>query len=81
LPIRRRKVDSLLGEPLSEHEREVPGLIAAGLSHVEIAERLFIGENTVKQHIRHLHGKLNVTSRTHAILRARELRLRQEFLT
>jgi LuxR family maltose regulon positive regulatory protein len=62
-------------EPLSERELEVLGLIAAGLSNAEIAQRLFIAEGTVKRHINHIYGKLEVASRTQAIAKAQTLSL------
>jgi LuxR family maltose regulon positive regulatory protein len=64
-----------LVEPLSERELEVLRLIAAGRSNQEIADTLIIALSTVKRHINNLYGKLDVQSRTQAILRARELNL------
>lgn len=64
-----------LVEPLSERELEVLGLIAAGLSNREIAERLFITVGTVKRHAHNLYGKLQVGNRTEAVARARALKL------
>jgi LuxR family maltose regulon positive regulatory protein len=64
-----------LVEPLSERELEVLRLIAAGLANREIAEELVIAVGTVKRHINHIYGKLNVGSRTQALAKARELRL------
>ncbi len=60
-------------DPLSERELEVLGLIAAGLSNREIAERLFITVGTVKRHAHNLYGKLRVNNRTQAVAQAREL--------
>ncbi|MBZ0290610.1 MAG: response regulator transcription factor, partial [Anaerolineae bacterium] len=62
-------------ESLSEREREVLRLLAAGLSNGEIAVRLVISPGTVKRHINHIYAKLSVTSRTQAMLKARELGL------
>ena len=62
-----------LVEPLSEREVEVLRLIAAGRSNQEIADSLIIALGTVKKHLNNLFGKLQVTSRTHAVARAREL--------
>ncbi|GAB4477357.1 MAG: LuxR C-terminal-related transcriptional regulator [Anaerolineae bacterium] len=73
-PSRPAVAQSLI-EPLSERELEVLGLIAAGLSNTEIAERLVIAQGTVKRHINNMYGKLGVQSRTQAVARARELRL------
>jgi LuxR family maltose regulon positive regulatory protein len=64
-----------LVEPLSERELEVLQLVAEGLSNREIAERLFVALSTVKGHNRVGYGKLNVSRRTEAVARARELGL------
>jgi len=64
-----------LVEPLSERELEVLGLIAAGLSNTQVADRLVIALGTVKRHVNHIYGKLGVQSRTQAVARARALRL------
>ena len=60
-------------EPLSEREMEVLQLIAKGLTNREIASRLFLSLNTVKAHSRNIYGKLDVHSRTQAVVRARTL--------
>lgn len=62
-------------EPLSEREMEVLGLIADGFSNAEIAARLVIAQGTVKRHINNIYGKLDVQSRTRALVRARQLGL------
>ena len=62
-------------EPLSQRELEILQLITQGLSNREISERLFLALDTVKGHNRRIYGKLQVTSRTEAIARARELGL------
>lgn len=64
-----------LTEPLSEREREVLLLIAAGLSNREIGERLFLALDTVKGHNRRIFAKLQVARRTEAIAKARALHL------
>jgi LuxR family maltose regulon positive regulatory protein len=64
-----------LVEPLSSRELEVLQLIADGLSNAEIAARLVVTLGTVKTHVNHIFGKLDVTSRTQAIGRARGLGL------
>jgi DNA-binding NarL/FixJ family response regulator len=55
---------------LSGRELEVLRLVAEGLSNRAIAERLFISENTVKNHVRSVHEKLQVHSRMAAVVRA-----------
>jgi len=64
-----------LVEPLSERELEILRLIAEGHSNQAIADRLVVAVSTVKKHINNLYGKLDVQSRTQALLRARELQL------
>jgi LuxR family transcriptional regulator, maltose regulon positive regulatory protein len=64
-----------LFEPLSERELEVLALIAGGFANREIATKLFISQGTVKRHINNIYGKLSVSSRTQALVKARVLRL------
>jgi NarL family two-component system response regulator LiaR len=61
---------ALLYADLSEREREVLRLIAEGLGNAEIAERLIIGERTVKSHVTNILGKLHVADRTQAAIYA-----------
>jgi LuxR family maltose regulon positive regulatory protein len=61
-----------LVEPLSEREREILGLIAAGYSNQQIADRLVITAGTAKWHVHNVLQKLGVTSRSQASARARE---------
>jgi LuxR family maltose regulon positive regulatory protein len=65
-------------EPLSERERDILRLIAAGRSNQEIAEMLVIAVSTVKTHINNLYGKLGTNRRTEAIAIARTLGLLAE---
>jgi len=64
---------SSLIEPLTEREIEVLKLIADGLSNPEIAKKLFLSVGTVKTHVKHIYGKLNVDDRVKAASYAREL--------
>lgn len=64
-----------LAEPISDREQGVLELIAQGLSNQEIADTLHISLHTVKTHARRINAKLEVKSRTQAIVRARELGL------
>ena len=49
---------------LSDREREVALLAAEGLRNREIAQRLFISEETVKSHIRSVFNKTNIDRRS-----------------
>jgi len=54
------------GEPLekiSAREREIIRLVVTGLSNKQIAARLFLSEGTVKSHLHHIYGKLDVHTR------------------
>jgi DNA-binding CsgD family transcriptional regulator len=68
--INARALESL---GISDREREVLELLAAGSSNKEIAQRLDVSPNTIKTHVANLFEKLAVRRRTEAIARAREL--------
>ncbi|MEX0761062.1 MAG: response regulator transcription factor [Dehalococcoidia bacterium] len=57
-------------ETLSAREFEVLQLLASGATNKEIAEKLFLTENTTKSHLRHIYDKLGVRGRTQALLEA-----------
>lgn len=60
---------------LTDREREVLPLIAAGATNREIARRLFLSTNTVKDHTRTLYRKLGARNRADAIVRAQRMGL------
>jgi LuxR family maltose regulon positive regulatory protein len=68
-------VNQPLVDPLSKRELEVLRLVAAGLSNREIAQELVVAVSTVKSHINHIYGKLDVKSRTRAVAQAQALGL------
>ncbi|WP_405661378.1 response regulator [Streptomyces sp. RK9] len=57
-------------ERLSTREREVLALVARGTSNRDIAKGLFISEATVKTHLTHIYGKLDVKDRAAAVATA-----------
>jgi len=62
-----RFAEHLSDDPLSEREVEVLELAMEGNRNRDIAERLFISEETVKAHIKHIMGKLGANDRTQAV--------------
>ena len=71
-----KRLDSLLaGGALSERERQILRLLAAGLSNDEIASTLFLSTNTIKTHLKRIFEKLGVNNRMEAVNRAREGKL------
>ena len=67
----RRRENRPLQE-MTEREREVLALVAAGLSNKLIARRLGITEATVKAHLTHIYRRIGVDSRVQAALWARQ---------
>ena len=57
---------------LTPRELDILEVMAAGLSNREIAERLFVSENTVKTHAARLFSKLDAKRRTQAVQLAKE---------
>ena len=66
-------VATVEGSPLSRREREVLGLVAAGLPNKTIARELGISDHTVKFHVSSLLTKLDAGSRTEAVTIATRL--------
>jgi DNA-binding NarL/FixJ family response regulator len=61
--------------PLSDREREVLELIAAGSTNREIAARLYLSPHTVKEHTSALYRKLGARNRAEAVQRAQRIGL------
>lgn len=55
-------------EPLTARELEIVGLLGEGLDNREIADRLFLSEKTVKNHLTRIYEKLKVGNRTQAVV-------------
>lgn len=62
-----RLAEHMTDEPLSDREIQVLAQVAEGNANREIAEKLFISEETVKVHIRHIMQKLDANDRTQAV--------------
>ena len=74
-PAAPRRKPTLPLEPLTDREIEILKLVARGLSNPEIGARSRIAVSTAKWHLKNVFAKLDVSTRTGAIARARELQL------
>ncbi len=63
------------GDLLSERELDVLRCLAKGMTSAEIAHHLYITENTVKTHVRHILEKLEASNRVEAVSKALQLGL------
>lgn len=61
-----RDAQGLLND-LTDREREILQLLADGMSNADVATKLFISQETVKSHVRHILAKLEADTRTHAV--------------
>jgi DNA-binding NarL/FixJ family response regulator len=60
---------------LSEREKEVLDCLAKGMTSAQVASQLFISENTVKTHVRHILEKLEASNRAEAVSKAIQIGL------
>ena len=72
-PTRDHADQNGLVEPLSDREIEILRLIAAGMTNQEIAAQLVVSISTIKTHINRTYRKLDVHSRTQALVKISEL--------
>jgi len=63
---------------LTAREIEVLKLVSQGLTNTQLGEKLFISENTVKNHVQSIFKKLNVVNRVQAVSMAYSMRLIQD---
>ena len=66
---------SRVSDPLTARERDVLAMISQGCSNKRVARTLEISPETVKSHVKHIFLKLQVSTRTEAVFRARSLEL------
>ena len=69
---RTKKIEPLVDATLTRREIDVIQALAGGLSNTEIAQQLFISENTVKYHVHSALGKLGLSDRKQLAAYARE---------
>jgi two-component system, NarL family, response regulator DegU len=68
--VRRQELQSEAERLITKREEEVLQLIADGCSTPEVAERLYISQKTVKNHLASIYQKLDARDRTQAVLQA-----------
>jgi DNA-binding NarL/FixJ family response regulator len=66
--LRRSATRSVPADLLSERERQILRLVAAGFTNARIAETLFLSPHTVRTHVRNCLRKLEVSTRAQAVL-------------
>lgn len=77
--IGKEEINQYLIDPLSDRELEVLREMASGKSNREIAECIFVSENTVKFHLKNIYLKLDARNRTEAITKADALGVWKRF--
>ena len=69
------QVDRFVVEPLTDKEKEVLNLLQSGLRNKDVAVKANISLTTTKWHLKNVYAKLNVSNRTEAVAKAREMNL------
>lgn len=67
------KINSVVSDAFSDREMEVLQQVYEGATNKQIAQHLFISENTVKTHLKNIYIKLDANTRYGALVRLREL--------
>ncbi len=67
----REKVEFPINFLLSDRELEVLKLVYSDYSNKQVSQTLYLSENTIKTHLKHIYNKLSVTSRKEAIIKAK----------
>lgn len=70
-----QNVSSQLPGTVSLTEREILWMLAQGMKHKEISDRLFISVATVRYHVKNLYQKLEVNNKVSAIQKAKSMEL------
>ena len=73
-----RQPETPVQQQISDREMEVLDCLALGQTTSQIASKLFISENTVKTHVRHILEKLEASNRTEAVGKAIQLGIIQK---
>jgi ATP/maltotriose-dependent transcriptional regulator MalT len=73
VPENNNTLKGQLTEPLTPRECDVLKLLIVGRTNIQISDELHVSSETVKSHVEHIFRKLDVRSRTQAVIRAREL--------
>jgi DNA-binding NarL/FixJ family response regulator len=62
--------EACAASPLTDQELKVLKLLSIGRLYKEVAQELFISENTVRSHVRHIYSKLSVHSKAEMVFTA-----------
>lgn len=74
LQVQREQVISLNADCLTQRELQIAKLVATGLTNAEIGVKLWISQNTVKQALKRIFRKLNVSSRLEMVARLHQVK-------